>query len=62
MEGVQDVLAGNRGVNIADKSYYQILEDDSIRYIGSIDGSRVIHLPGEPPRIEITITDFKWTI
>ena len=62
MEGVQDVLAGNPGVNIADKSYYQILEDDSIRYIGSIDGSRVIHLPGEPPRIEITITDFKWTI
>jgi len=62
MEGIQDVLAGNPGIDVADKSYYQILADDSTRFIGSIDGSRVICLPSEPARVEVTITDFKWTI
>lgn len=62
MEGIQDVLAGNAGVykDTVPKEYYQILEDDSVRFVGSIDGSRVIYNPSEPPRTEVTITDFKW--
>lgn len=60
MEGIQDVLAGNPGIDIADKSYYQILEDDSVRYIGSLDGSRVIYIPGQEPRIELTLSNFNW--
>jgi hypothetical protein len=61
-EGVQDVLSGNAaGKSIkVPGNIYQILMDDSIRFVGSLDGSRYIYLPGEPPRTEITITEFKW--
>jgi len=62
IEGIQDVMAGNPGIDVVPQSYYQIIRDDSTRYIGSLDGSRVIYLPGETPRIEITLSDFSWTI
>lgn len=60
-EGVQDVLAGNAGVwkESVPKELYQIIEDDSIRFIGSHDGSRVI-LDYVSPRTEIYLTEFKW--
>lgn len=60
-EGVQDVLAGNAGVwkESVPKELYQIIEDDSIRFIGSHDGSRVI-LDYVNPRTEIYLTEFKW--
>jgi hypothetical protein len=61
-EGVQDVLTGRSGVlkDSVPGHLYQILEDDSVRFIGSHDGSRLLYLPAEPPRTEITITDFKY--
>ena len=59
-EGLQDVLAGKSGLK--DKSYlslhpesYQILLDDSVRYVGGHDGSRWV-LEYINPRTEITIT------
>ena len=60
-EGVQDVLAGNAGVwkESVPKELYQIIEDDSIRFIGSHDGSRVI-LDYVNPRTEIYLEPFKW--
>jgi len=59
-EGVQDVLAGNAGVwkEQIPKSLYQIIEDDSIRFIGSHDGSRVV-LDYVSPRTEIYLEEFK---
>ena len=58
-EGVQDVMAGNAGVwkDSVSKDLYQIIMDDSIRFIGSHDGSRVI-LDYTNPRTEITLTEF----
>lgn len=60
-EGVQDVLSGNAGVlkDRVSKSVYQIIEDDSVRYIASHDGSRYLYLPVEQPRTEIILTEFR---
>lgn len=59
-EGIQDVLAGNAGVyeKSIDKKYYQIIEDDSVRFIGSHDGSRFMfdHIN---PRTEVFLEPFK---
>ena len=62
LEGIQDVLAGNAGVfqDTIPKSYYQIIEDDSVRIICSLDNCRFLYLPAEQPRTEITLTEFKW--
>lgn len=59
-EGPQDVLAGNAGVwkESVPSRLYQIIEDDSTRFIGSHDGSRVV-LDYVNPRTEITLTEFK---
>lgn len=61
-EGVQDCLIGKSGVSkdSIPGNLYQIIQDDSVRFIGSHDGSRYIYLPAEEPRTEIIITDFKW--
>lgn len=60
-EGTQDVLAGSVGIweKTVPKHLYQIIEDDSVRFIGSHDGSRVV-LDYVKPRTEITLTEFKW--
>lgn len=57
-EGIQDVLAGNAGVGKLEPSIYQIIEDDSIRFIGSHDGSRVFY-DKINPRTEVYLTEFK---
>lgn len=57
-EGVQDVLSGNEKWANIDANLYQIIFDDSVRYIGSHDGSRVL-LDLTNPRIEIFITNYK---
>ena len=59
-EGVQDVLAGNAGVwkESVPARLYQIIEDDSIRFIGSHDGSRVV-LDYVNPRTEVYLEEFK---
>ncbi len=61
-EGVQDVLTGKAGVfkDSVPGNLYQIIQDDSIRFIGSHDGSRYIYSPATIPKTEITLTDFKW--
>ena len=61
-EGVQDLLTGKAGVckDSVPGHIYQIIQDDSIRFIGSHDGSRYIYLPAEQPRTEIILTDFIW--
>src|SRR5690554_3825632 len=45
VQGIEDLLAGNSGVdkdfNI-NPSIYQILEDDNLRFIGSLDGTRCL--------------------
>lgn len=53
-EGVQDVLSGNAAGNSINvpSNIYQIIEDDSNRYIVSHDGSRV-YLDYIKPRTEI---------
>lgn len=58
-EGVQDVLAGNSGVDIKTLPplVYQIIADDNTRYIGSHDGSRVL-LDFINERVEVTISDY----
>lgn len=59
-EGVQDVLAGNSGISlrgISDESY-RIIEDDSVRFIGSHDGSRFL-LDYTNPRTEVYLQPFK---
>lgn len=57
-EGIQDVLAGNAGIQskLAPESY-QILFDDSFKYIGSHDGSRIFW-DKQNPRTEVFITEF----
>ena len=62
LEGCLDVLAGNAGVckDTIPKSYYQVLEDDSVRFVCSLDGCRFLYLPAEKSRTEIIITDFKY--
>ena len=62
LEGVQDVLAGNAGAckDSVPSEYYQIIEDDSVRFICSLDGCRFIYSPSEKPRTEVILTDFKW--
>lgn len=55
--GVHDVLAGNEKWANVDPSLYQIIYDDSSRYIGSVDGSRVL-LDMVNPRVEIFITNY----
>lgn len=57
-EGVQDCLAGNEKWANIDPNLFQIIFDDSVRYIGSHDGSRVL-MDMINPRIEIFITDYK---
>ena len=61
-EGVQDVLTGKAGVlkDSVPGNTYQIIMDDSTRFIGGHDGSRYLYLPAEPPRTEVTLTDFKF--
>lgn len=61
-EGVQDVLTGKSGVykDSIPSNVYQIIQDDSVRFIGSHDGSRYIYLPAEEPRTEVILTEFKW--
>ena len=58
-EGVQDLLAGNAGVykDTIPSKYYNVIEDDSVRYVGSHDGSRFILNPVEP-RTEIYIEPY----
>jgi len=58
-EGVQDLLAGNAGVyeDEVPKAYYQIIMDDSVRFIGSHDGSRFL-LDYVNPRTEVTLEPF----
>jgi hypothetical protein len=58
-EGVQDLLAGNAGVyeDKVPKQYYQIIMDDSVRFIGGHDGSRFL-LDYINPRTEVTIEPF----
>jgi Holliday junction resolvase RusA-like endonuclease len=62
MEGVQDCLTGNAGVfkDSIPGNLYQTLLDDSVRFIGSIDGSRYVYSPTDIPRTEIILTEFKW--
>ena len=50
-EGVQDVLSGNEKWANVPPNLFQILFDDSHRYVGSHDGSRVL-LDMLNPRIE----------
>lgn len=58
-EGVQDVLAGNAGVSVKgiDENSYKIIQDDSVRFIGSHDGSRFL-LDYTNPRTEVIIKPF----
>lgn len=56
-EGIQDVLAGNAGVVSVPSHIYQIIEDDSTRYIASHDGSRLL-LDKVNPRMEVYLTPF----
>jgi len=57
-EGIQDTLIGKPGVlKGVDPRLYQILEDDSVRFVGSHDGSRTF-LDYVNPRMEITISDY----
>ena len=62
-EGVQDCMAGNAGIEFKNvtANMYQIIEDDSARYIGSHDGSRVL-LDYTNPRTEVYLTPFKMEI
>ena len=55
-EGVQDVLTGNAGVyqNTVASRLYQIIADDSCRFIIGHDGSRVAY-DYSNPRTEVTI-------
>jgi hypothetical protein len=57
-QGVCDLLSGNEKWFNLDKHYYKIVEDDSCRFLGSFDGTRVIY-EVHNPRTEITLTDFK---
>ena len=59
-EGSQDIFAGNAGgkaINVP-SNIYQIIEDDSIRFICSHDGSRV-YLDYVNPRTEVYLIPFK---
>lgn len=58
-EGVQDILAGNAGVyeDSVPKELYQIIMDDSVRFIGSHDGSR-FYLDYINPRTEVILEPF----
>jgi len=55
--GIQDVMAGNEKWANIPKHLFQIIYDDSTRYIGSLDGSRVL-LDKVNPRIEVYLTNF----
>ena len=57
-EGIQDVLSGNEKWANVNAELYQIIFDDSVRYIGSHDGSRAL-LDLTNPRMEITLTNYK---
>lgn len=61
LEGVLDVLAGNAGVykESFPSHIYQILEDDSVKNIFSLDGTRFYYTPAEEERTEITIKNYK---
>lgn len=58
-EGVQDLLAGNAGVyeDKVPKNLYQIIMDDSVRFIAGHDGSRFL-LDYTNPRSEVTLQPF----
>ncbi len=57
-EGVQDVITGScSSVNVP-KVLYQILEDDSVRFILGHDGSRFL-LDQMNPRTEVYLIPFK---
>lgn len=57
-EGIQDVMQG-KGYAGVPAQYYQIIADDNSRIIGSHDGSRVL-VDAVNPRMEITLTPFKY--
>ncbi len=58
-EGVQDLLTGHAGVyeDKVPKNLYQIIMDDSVRFIGSHDGSR-FYLDYINPRTEVILEPF----
>ncbi|MHB8362718.1 MAG: hypothetical protein ACYDBX_03810 [Patescibacteria group bacterium] len=57
-QGVHDVLAGNAGAVSVHPNIYQIIYDDSSRFIGSVDGSRIL-LDMVNPRTVIHLTNYK---
>lgn len=59
-EGVQDLLTGHAGVyeDKVPKNLYQIIMDDSVRFIAGHDGSR-FYLDYVNPRTEVYIEKFK---
>jgi len=58
-EGAQDILAGNAGIlhDSVPGALYQIIMDDSVRFICSHNGSGYYYLPAEQPRTEVTLTE-----
>jgi hypothetical protein len=56
-EGIQDVMAGKSETNVP-KRLFQIIFDDSHRFIGSHNGSGVFLDPLNP-RSEFILTDYK---
>jgi len=62
LEGVQDVLTGNAGIleNTIPKELYQILADDSVKNIGSLDNCRFVYLPADEPKTIVTLTEFDY--
>jgi len=56
-EGIQDCLAGNEKWLNVHPQLYKIIEDDSCRYIGSHDGSRVLYNPVDP-HLEFTLSPY----
>ena len=56
-EGINDCLAGNERWLNFDKKFYQIIEDDSVRFIGSFDGTRFIYEKVNP-RTVVTLSDY----
>jgi hypothetical protein len=57
-QGIEDILAGHEKWFNLDKKYYQIIQDDNVRFIASLDGTRWIY-DVVNPRTVITLSDFK---
>lgn len=58
MQGTHDVLAGKAGAVVVPSNVYQIIFDDAHRYLGSVDGSRIL-FDVVNPRTEVFITNYK---